>query len=87
MKKTFTFDGSEYTFKEVSAIANCDDYNEEYRQDAILVTTIADSGEKFEWVVFGFEYIPEDEDDFANMCNDPYAWDSYDETLATVRER
>lgn len=87
MEKIFTFDGSEYTFKEVTAIADCDDYNEEYRQDAILVTTIADSGEKFEWVVFGFEDIPDDEDDFANMCNDPHAWDSYDETLATVRER
>ena len=87
MEKTFTFDGNKYTFKEVTAIADCNDYNEEYRQDAILVTTVADSGEKFEWVVFGFENIPEDEHDFDNMLADPYAWDSYDETLATVRER
>ena len=87
MEKTFTYEGSEYTIKEVTAIADVDDYNEEYRQDALLVTTVADSGEKFEWVVFGFDTLPEDDRDFENMESDPYAWDSYDETLATVRYR
>ena len=87
MEKTFTYEGSEYTIKEVTAIADCDDYDEEYRQDALLVTTVADSGEKFEWVVFGFDTLPENDRDFENMESAPYAWASYDETLATVRER
>ena len=87
MEKTFTYEGSEYTIKEVTAIASCDDYNEEYRQDALLVTTVADSGEKFEWVVFGFDKLPEDDSDFENMEAEPYAWESYYETLETVRDR
>lgn len=87
MEKTFTFDGRKYTIREVTAIADCDDYNEEYRQDALLVTTVADSGEKFEWVVFGFDKLPEDDRDFENMEDDPYAWDSDYETLETVRDR
>ena len=83
MEKTFTFDGSEYTFKEVTLIADCDDYNEEYRQDAILVTNVADSGEKIEYVVFGFD-MPDDYDDFATMFDYPEAWESDCETLETV---
>ena len=87
MEKTFTYEGNEYTIKEVTAIAYVNDYNEEYRQDALLVTTVANSGEKFEWVVFGFDKLPENDIDFEDMEADPYAWDSYYETLETVRER
>ena len=86
MKKTFIIEKTEYTVEEITAISYCDDYNEEYRQDALLVTSIAYSGEKFASVVFGYN-MPDDEDDFAMMCDDCYAWDSFYETLATVRER
>ena len=86
MEKTLTFEGSKYTIKEITAIAYCDDFNEECRQDALLVTTVADSGEKFEWVVFGYN-MPDDEDDFENMEAEPYAWESDYETLETVRDR
>lgn len=86
MEKTFTVEGTEYTVEEITAISYCDDYNEEYRQDALLVATVADSGEKFASVVFGYN-MPDDEDDFAMMCDDCYAWDSFYETLATVRDR
>ena len=87
MEKTLTIDGRDWTFKEITAIANCNDYNEEYRQDALLVTTVADCGEKLEWVVFQFDKLPEDDRDFENMEDDPYAWDSDYETLETVRDR
>ena len=84
MEKTFTYEGREYTIKEVTAIADCDDYDEEYRQDALLVTSVADSGEKIEYVVFGW-VMPENDDDFSDMCEDSNAWDSDWETLETVR--
>lgn len=85
MKKTFTVEGIEYTIEEITAIATCaGEYTEADRQYALLVTNLADSGEKIEYVVFGY-HMPEDEDDFANMCADGDAWDSDWETLATVR--
>ena len=85
MKKTFTVEGTEYTAEEITAIATCaGEYNEDDRQNAILVTNMTDSGEKIEYVVFGYD-MPEDEDDFSNMCEDPDAWDSDCETLETVR--
>ena len=85
MKKTFTVEGIEYTVEEITAIATgAGEYTEDDRQYALLVTNVADSGEKIEYVVFGFN-MPEDEDDFATMCDDSDAWDSDWETLATVR--
>ena len=87
MKKTFIIEITEYTVEEITAISDCNDYNEEYRQDALLVTTIADSGEKLEWVVFQFDKLPEDDSDFEDMEAEPYAWDSDYETLETVRDR
>ena len=87
MKKTFIIERTEYTVEEITAIATCaGERSEDDRQNALLVTNTADSGEKFEYVVFGYN-MPDDEDDFAMMCDDTYAWDSYYETLATVRER
>ena len=87
MKKTFIIEGTEYTVEEIAAIATCaGEYSEDDRQNALLVTNVADSGEKIEYVVFGWA-MPDDEDDFAMMCDDCYAWDSFYETLATVRER
>ena len=85
MKKTFTVEGTEYTVEDITAIATCvGEYSEDFRQNALLVTNMADSGEKIEYVVFGYD-MPEDEDDFSNMCEDSDAWDSDYETLETVR--
>ena len=87
MEKIFTVEGTEYTVTEVTAIADeYGAYSEDKRQNALLVTTVADSGEKFVSVVFGYN-MPDNEDDFAMMCDDCYAWDSFYETIATVKER
>ena len=45
---------------------------------------MTDSGEKIEYVVFGYD-MPENEDDFSDMCEDSDSWDSDCETLETVR--
>ena len=85
MKKIFTVEGTEYTVEEITAIATCaGERSEDDRQNALLVTNIADSGEKFEYVVFGYN-MPDDEDDFSNMCEDSDSWDSDLDTLKTVR--
>ena len=85
MKKTFTVEGTEYTVEEITAIATCaGEYSEDDRHNALLVTNMTDSGEKIEYVVFGYD-MPENEDDFSDMCEDSDAWDSNCETLETVR--
>ena len=85
MKKTFTVEGTEYTVEDITAIATCaGEYSEDKRQNALLVTNVADSGEKIEYVVFGYD-MPDDENDFSDMCEDSNAWDSDWETLETVK--
>lgn len=85
MKKTFTVDGTEYTVDQITAIAtSADEYADDQRQNALLVTSEADSGEKMQYVVFGFE-LPQDESDFASMLDEPGAWDGSEDTLRTVR--
>lgn len=85
MEKIFTVEGTEYTVTEVTAIADeYGVYSEDKRQNALLVTNVADSGEKIEYVVFGWN-MPKNGDDFSDMCEDSYAWDSYCETLETVK--
>ena len=85
MKKNFTVEGTEYTVEEITAIATCaGQCSEDDRQNSLLVTSITDSGEKIEYVVFGYD-MPDDEDDFSNMCEDSDAWDSDLDTLKTVR--
>ena len=85
MKKTFTVEGTEYTVEEITAIATCvGEHGEDFRQNALLVTNTADSGEKIEYVVFGYD-MPENDDDFYDMCEDSDAWDSNWETLETVK--
>ena len=85
MKKNFNVEGTEYTVEDITAIATCaGQYSEDDRQDALLVTSRTDSGEKIEYVVFGYD-MPENEDDFSDMCEDSDAWDSDCETLETVR--
>ena len=85
MKKTFTVERTEYTVEDITAIATCaGEYSEDFRQNALLVTNMADSGEKIEYVVFGYD-MPENDDDFYDMCEDSDAWDSNWETLETAR--
>ena len=85
MKKTFTVEGTEYTVEDITAIATrAGEHGEDFRQNALLVTNMADSGEKIEYVVFGYD-MPENEDDFSDMCEDSDAWDSNCETIETVR--
>ena len=85
MKKTFTVEGTEYTVEDITAIATCaGEHGEEMRQNALLVTNMADSEEKIEYVVFGYD-MPENDDDFSDMCEDSDAWDSNFETLETVK--
>lgn len=87
MKKTFIIEGTEYTVEEITAIATCaGEHSEDDRQYALLVTNVADSGEKIEHVVFGYD-MPENDDDFSDMCEDSAAWDSDCETLETVKLR
>ena len=85
MKKTFTVDGTEYTVDEITAIAtSAGDSVEDQRQNALLVMSESDSGEKMQYVVFGFE-LPQDADDFSGMCDEPNAWDGSEDTLRTVQ--
>ena len=87
MKKTFIVEGTEFTVEDITAIATCaGEHGEEMRQNALLVTNMSDSGEKIEYVVFGWA-MPENEDDFSDMCEDFAAWDYDCETLETVKFR
>lgn len=58
-----------------TAIAACDNENENCRQDALLVTSVTESGEHTEYVVFGWD-MPESGTDYTDMCNDPNAWEA-----------
>ena len=81
MKKTFTIGNTQYTVCECTAV--CKSIGESERQKALFVYDISESGEKTEFVVFGFE-MPEDESEFLEMCEDSSAWDGWYETLETV---
>ena len=85
MKKNFAVENTLYTVDEITAIAtSAGDSVEDQRQNALLVMSEADSGEKMQYVVFGFE-LPQDADDFSAMCDEPNAWDGSEDTLRTVR--
>lgn len=71
-----------YTIEPVTAIASCDLANK-LRQNALLVYYV-DDDEEITSVVFGYE-MPEDEEDFNTMAEDPFAWESDFEVLATVQ--
>ncbi len=82
MGKAYTINDITYTITPCTAIAGCDNYDENYRQDALLITSWY-GGEKVEDVVFGFD-MPETLEDFVAMSEDSAAWESYYETLETV---
>ena len=84
MTKIIIFEGTEYTIQDCTAIADCD-MESGNRQNALLVENEF-NGETFQFVVFGFP-MPDDEEDFANMCSESGAWESDWETLNTVQIR
>ena len=71
-----------YTIEPVTAIASCD-LSDKLRQNALLVCYV-DDDEEITSVVFGYE-MPEDEEDFNTIAEDPFAWESDFEVLATVQ--
>ena len=54
------------------------------RVNALYVDYYEESGEHVEYVVFN-EPMPEDEEEFVQMFDEPYEWDSYCDTLETVQ--
>lgn len=69
------FYNTEYTITSCTAIALCDNENESARQYALLVTGVSDTGERADHVVFGW-LMPNNGHDFADMCDDPNAWEA-----------
>ena len=63
--------------------AVCKDLGEFERRKALFVCSISESGEKTEFVVFGYD-MPEDEAEFLEMCEDSSAWDGCFETIDSV---
>lgn len=63
----------EFLVEECSAIALCDNGDENCRQKALLVSEWA-NGEHFAEIVFGWE-MPKTDADWADMCEDSSAWE------------
>ena len=81
MEKTFKIGNTEYKVSECTAI--CKDLGESERRKAIYVESIAESGEKSEYVIFDYE-MPENENEFSKMCKESSEWDGWCETIKTV---
>lgn len=85
MTKTYTITTNDttvtYTVRTCTAVAVS--IGETGRTIALYVESFAASGEHVEYVVFG-ETLPEDEEEFAALCDYPDEWDSYYGTIATV---
>ena len=77
MKKMKQF--GNYRVFTCSAIAECDNNDESKRQDALLVIG-TDGTETTQYVVFGYD-MPESEEGFLDICDDPSAWESADENV------
>lgn len=81
--KTFTINDIKYTVQPCTAICMADQADESNRQKALLISNEA-NGEKFDFVVFGYD-MPETDGDFLCMSDDPGAWESDWEVLETVK--
>ena len=81
--KTFTINDIKYTVQPCAAICMADQADESNRQKALLVSNEA-NGEKFDFVVFGYD-MPETDEDFLYMSDDTSAWENDWEVLETVR--
>ena len=82
MVRSFTTaDGKTYTVSPCAAVAvNAGDTD---RQPALYVVSAADSGETFEFIVYGWN-MPKTVEDFAAMAEDCGAWDSDHEAVAAA---
>lgn len=81
--KTFTINDIKYTVQPCTAICMADQADESNRQKALLVSNEA-NGEKFDFVVFGYD-MPETDEDFLYMSDDTSAWENDWEVLETVK--
>lgn len=81
--KTFTINDIKYTVQPCTAICMADQADESNRQKALLVSNEA-NGEKFDFIVFGYD-MPETDEDFLYMSDDTSAWENDWEVLETVR--
>ena len=81
--KTFTINDIKYTVQPCTAICMADQADESNRQKALLVSNES-NGEKFDFVVFGYD-MPETDEDFLYMSDDTSAWESDWEVLETVK--
>lgn len=70
MKKMF----GNCLIEEITAIAICDEEREDHRQKCLLVTDMG-CEELAEMIAFGYE-MPEDAEEFDNMCLDSWAWEN-----------
>ena len=81
--KIFIINDIKYTVQPCTAICMADQADESNRQKALLVSNEA-NGEKFDFVVFGYD-MPETDEDFLYMSDDTSAWENDWEVLETVR--
>lgn len=82
--KTFTINDIKYTVQPCTAICMADQADESNRQKALLIVSETRDEVKDEAVVFGYD-MPETDDDFLCMSDDPGAWESDWEVLETVK--
>ena len=79
MTKTYTIDNITYTVRTCTAVS----VGETERTTALYVDYYEESGEHVEYVVFNAT-MPEDEDEFMDLCDYSDVWDSHYMTIATV---
>lgn len=81
MTKTYTINDTTYTIRDCTAVAV--NIGETERTTALYVDYYDESGEHVEYVVFNAT-MPEDEDEFMDLCDYSDGWDSHYMTIATV---
>ena len=79
MTKTYTTNDTTYTVRTCTAVS----VGETERTTALYVDYYDESGEHVEYVVFNAT-MPEDEDEFMDLCDYSDEWDSHYMTIATV---
>ena len=79
MTKTYTINDTTYTVRTCTAVSD----GETERAIALYVDYYGESGEHVEYVVFNAT-MPEDEDEFMDLCDYSDGWDSHYMTIATV---